>query len=454
YIYILVILFFITATGFIVFKYKKEETVKANTEYGLLERKGQAANTSEWTKTKTTAETLLGKIKQQPNDVNALLELTALYVKEARVTGNHVYYDMAAMKYADKALKIDSVNFIGLVFKSLIQMSQHHFSDGLATAQKAQRINPDNAYVYGLIIDGNVEMGNYKAAVENADIMVSLRPDLNSYSRVSYLREIHGDNKGAIEAMKMAVDAGAPGDEGAEWARVQLGHLYENIGEMKYAEMHYTISLDQRPGYPYALAGMARIALAQKDYTKAISLFEQANAELEDKPFHEDLIETYRLAGNSQKADEMAKTAIEKMSKDAKASEKDENIGHYSDRELAYAYLNVKNYDKALEHAMLEYNRRPDNIDVNEAIAWVYYNKGEYDKALPYLKTALKTNSKNPTLLCRAGLIYDKTGDKPLAKTTITKALETNPNIQQTLKTQSTQVLKNFSANNSQGYKG
>jgi len=50
------------------------------------------------------------------------------------------------------------------------------------------------------------------------------------------------------------------------------------------------------------------------------------------------------------------------------------------------AYLEVKDYDNALKHALLEYNRRPQNIDVNETLAWVYYNRGEYQKALPYMQ--------------------------------------------------------------------
>ena len=89
---------------------------------------------------------------------------------------------------------------------------------------------------------------------------------------------------------------------------------------------------------------------------------------------------------------------------------KDESIGHYSDRELAYAYLAAGNSDKALEHAMLEYNRRPNNIDVNEVVAWVHYQRGEFNKAIPFLKAALRTNSSNPTLLCRAALIFNKAG--------------------------------------------
>ena len=83
--------------------------------------------------------------------------------------------------------------------------------------------------------------------------MISIRPDIRSYSRIAYLREIHGDIPGAIEAMKMAVDAGAPGDENTEWCRVQLGKLYEKTGKIKEAEMHYAIALNNRQNYPYAL---------------------------------------------------------------------------------------------------------------------------------------------------------------------------------------------------------
>ena len=69
------------------------------------------------------------------------------------------------MKYINDVLNLDSLNFNGLVFKSLIYMSQHHFADGLVIAHKAQQVNPYNAYVYGLLVDGNVEMGNYDSAV-------------------------------------------------------------------------------------------------------------------------------------------------------------------------------------------------------------------------------------------------------------------------------------------------
>ena len=72
---------------------------------------------------------------------------------------------------------------------------------------------------------------------------------------------------------------------------------------------------------------------------------------------------------------------------------------------MANIYLFTADYDNALKHAIMEYNRRPGNIEVNELVAWIYFKSGKTEKALPYLKEALKTNSKHPRLIERAKLI-------------------------------------------------
>ncbi len=438
YIYTILLTFFCFCLCAIFIKYRNHELAT----YDLLDRKGLVGDSREWLVTRTYASSLQQSLKKNPTDVKSSLALAALFIQEARVTGNYVYYDKAAMKYVNDVLRADSTNFDALTFKALIYLSQHHFADGLAIAEKAKGINPYNAFIYGLVVDGNVEMGNYDSAVANSDKMVSIRPDLRSYSRISYLREIHGDYPGAIEAMKMALEAGAPGDEGTEWTRVQLGHLYENTGDLISAKMHYIIALNERPGYAYAMAGLGRIALSSKDYTTAISYYQKADSAVTDYSVKEELVEAYKLSGQQGKADAVSNVVIESMSKDAQGGRYDENMGHYADRELAYAYLKINKYDNALEHALLEYNRRPGNIDVNETVAWVYFCKGEYLKALPYLKVAMKTNSKNPTLLCHAGLIYERVGEKTLAKNNLQLALQSNPNIAEELKTKSANILQ------------
>jgi tetratricopeptide (TPR) repeat protein len=443
-IYIVCLIVFAVAVIGIILNYNRQQKEKEDKVYTLLPRKGAAANTAEWKDVKKRADGLFAALKQEPNDMNASIRLAALYIQEARETGNYMYYDQAAMKYVNNILKTDSTNFNALVYKSLLFLSQHHFAEGLTAAQKAQKVNPYNAYVYGLMVDGNVEMGQYDSAVANADKMVSIRPDLTSYSRVSYLREIFGNYKTAIEAMKMAVEAGGAGDEHTEWTRVQLGNLHEKTGDYKTAENLYNMSLSMRPNYPYALAGIARVAAAQNDYRKAIAYYEKADSLITDNSMKEELVDLYRLTGQNKKADEVANSVIEDLSKNAQAGDKDQNIGHYADRELAYAYLKVKDLDKALDHALLEYNRRPDNIDVNETVAWVYYNKGEYTKALPYIKAALKTHSKNAVLLSRAGLIFYKTGEKELAKSMLQEAAVSNSYIGSTLKAETLTAIQNM----------
>ena len=426
-LYILLISISVIAIAAILYSYNRKASENANKIYTLLPRKGVSKSDKEWEKVRNQSNVLLDALKQEPTDIKANLALAALFIQEARASGNHMYYDAAALKHINRVLAGDTSNFNALVFKSLIYLSQHHFAEGLQTAKKAQKINPYNAYVYGLMVDANVEMGNYDSAVANADKMVSVRPDLTSYSRISYVREILGDYPGAVEAMRMAVTAGGPGDENTEWTRVQLAQLYEKTNNFAKADTLYQSSLNLRPNYPFAIAGLGRVALAAKDYNKAIAYFERADSFIVDNSIKEELVDAYRLAGQQDKANKVADQLIESLTKDANAGNQDENIGHYGDKELAYAYLKVNKVDKALDHAMLEYNRRPENIDVNETVAWVLYKKGDYAKALPYIKTALKTQSKNPILLSRAALIFSKAGDPKQAQALLQKTTISNP---------------------------
>ena len=111
----------------------------------------------------------------------------------------------------------------------------------------------------------------------------------------------------------------------------------------------------------------------------------------------------------------------------AKEADSNEQMGHYADRELAYAYLKTNELDKAMEHAKIEYDRRPDNIDVNETMAWVLYKRGQYAEAQKYMQVARRTGSKNPVLLCRAGLILTKMGKTAEGQTLIENSLKTAP---------------------------
>lgn len=390
-------------------------------------RIGQLALGGEWVNTKAAMEGLLAKLRADPTDQKSRLLLAEAYMQEGRITGNHPYYDAAAMQLLQEVLKADPESFEALCCQASLSLTQHHFSQGLALAEQAQTINPNSGYVYGLLTDANVELGHYDQAVKMADKMNQVRPDLTAYARVSYLREIHGDVPGAIEAMDMAVKAGFAGLEQTEWSRVALGHLYEVSGHLDQAAGYYQQALALRPNYAYALAGLARVAAAHQDYATAITNLNLARATVKDYAFTDELVDVYRLNKQPAEAAKMARESVAMLAEAAQQANDKEELGHYTDRELAYAYLKTGDLAKALEHAKIEYARRPDNIDVNETLAWVYYKRGEYAEAQKYMQVARRTNSQNPVLLCRAGLILSKTGQVAEGRALIEKAVRVAP---------------------------
>ena len=407
----------------------------------LKDRRGDLSAGKEWLNTKAAIEGLQAKLRANPQDHKSRLLLAQAFMQEARVTGDHGYYDGAAMQLLETVLQAEPENFEALCCKASLCLTQHHFAQGLGIAQKAQKINPNSGFVYGLLTDANVEMGHYDEAIKMADKMNQVRPDLPAYARVSYLREIYGDMPGAIEAMDFAVKAGYIGLEQTEWTRVALGHLYEVSGDTARASGYYRMALMARPGYAYALAGLGRVAAARKDFARAIKLYQQARITVKDYAFTDELTDLYKLNGQADDSKKMAEESIDMLASAAKEADDNEQMGHYADRELAYAYLKTNELDKALEHAKIEYARRPDNIDVNETMAWVLYKRGSYPEAQKYMQVARRTGSKNPVLLCRAGLILTKVGKTAEGQVLIEQSLKTAPYLNSDLEAEGKKLL-------------
>ncbi|MBK8846590.1 MAG: hypothetical protein IPO27_08655 [Bacteroidetes bacterium] len=83
---------------------------------------------------------------------------------------------------------------------------------------------------------------------------------------------------------------------------------------------------------------------------------------------------------------------------------------------MAEFYCKLNNYDAALKHALIESNRRPDNIEINRVLAWIYFKKNALNLADAYINKALVTNCKNPNLLLQASLIKKAVGKHEAAK--------------------------------------
>jgi tetratricopeptide (TPR) repeat protein len=368
----------------------------------LLERNGELATAAEWSKTKEKTAELKAKLTTQPADIKTRLQLATIFITEQRITGEHHFYYPAIEKILNGVLSIEPKNFEATVYKASLRMSQHQFADAKKLAEEAKAINPDNAYVYGILVDANVELGNYEEAVAMSDKMQALKPSLESYSRASYLREIYGDYNGAIEAMKLAVKAGLPGSEPQSWSLNVLGDLYYNTGNWAAAENAYAENLAIRPSYAPSMAGLAKVEAKKKNYARALALLDSAIAIMPQPGFDEQKADVYAAMGDTKKAMD-AYAAVQKLLID------DANSGHHAvSLELTRSFIKTNQWDSAKKYAMMEYSVRPKNIDVNNELAWIAYNQKDIAKAKEYLKAALSTGSKNPELLVRATAINTK----------------------------------------------
>ncbi len=372
----------------------------------LLDRHEAIRNGKEWDDVQNFYGAQRQAIIANQNALEPRLKLAELFTQEARVTGEHPHYYPAALQMLEEVLmripqedfsklKIHQkdILFRALAAKASVQLSLHDFSKALETATKAVGINPHNAQIYGALVDANVELGNYAKAVEMADKMVSIRPDLRSYSRVAYLREIYGDIPGAIEALDMAIKAGLPGQEATAWARLTLGNLHQTYGDWKKAEMQYQMILAERTDYPFAIAALAEVETHKKNFEKAEELLKKATSIIPEVGFYEKLAELYKMTGRTAEYEGLVPEILKMMQEDMEK-------GHNMSLELAALYTDLQpDYDKALEYALGEEQKRPANIDVNRLLAKIYANKKDFEKAKEHLAKASVTNSKNPELL-------------------------------------------------------
>lgn len=380
----------------------------------LLARSGEMGPESERKAIENEYNQAVEQLKVDTADAKPYLHLASAFILEGRVTGNGVYYSNAAIKMLDHILQdgrgaVDD-RFQAITLKSTVLLNLHQFQQALDVAKQGLAINDFNAGLYGALTDAHIELGQYDEAVKTCDKMLSLRPDLRSYSRASYIRQIFGDNAGAIDVMKMAVESGVPGDEATEWARVNLGDIYLNTGKIDSAYYEYQSALNVRPNYPHANMGLARAAAAEKKYDEAIAHARDAIKVLSEGAFIAYLADLHELKGDAQKAKEIRSDVKESIVEAEKEAEK-QPVQHNGNRELAMAFLNTGDYKEALAYAQKDYQRRPENNDVNELMGWINYQMGNPAKAKEYAAKSLRTNTKNPISLYRAGLIYEGAGE-------------------------------------------
>lgn len=362
---------------------------------------------------------LQDQLRANPNDWEAYSELGLAYLQKVRETSDPTYYLKADM-VIQEALKQQPDDYTAAGAAGALALARHQFVSALSWGERAKQINPTRSYAYGVIADAQIELGRYSEAVATLQTMVDLRPDMSSYSRISYLRELHGDTPGALDMMQLAVDSGLPEAESTAWSRTQLGNLYFNMGKLNEADAEYQYTLQNRPGYVYAIAGLGKVRAAQGRYAEAIKLLTQATDIVPLPDFVITLGDLYEKTGQPDAALKQYRLVgvIEKLYQ-----------ANGVDLDMETALFNADhdiNLADTVALARKAYVARP-SIQGADVLAWSLYKVGNYAEAQKYSRQALELGTKDALKWFHAGMISYQLGDAAQAREYLAQAVTINP---------------------------
>jgi tetratricopeptide (TPR) repeat protein len=345
-------------------------------------------------------------VAADPADPAAATLLGDAYYLRARETGDPAFYDRADRAYKS-ALATAPDDPLALTGAATLALARHDFAAGLELAQRARRAEPGLLRPYPAIVDARIELGRYAAAERTLERLVTLKPNLAAYARVSYFRELTGDLDGALRAMRLAISAAA-GGESLAYVQTLAGGLEIQRGNYDRAERSYRAALAAQPGYAPALAGLARADAARGDLDAAIAGYRDVVARL-PLPEHAIALAEAELAAGREAA---ARRDLALVAVEARLLER---AGVDVDVELALFEADHGDPARAVELGRSVWREAP-SVRSADALAWALHSAGRHDAAFAMSREAMRLGSADPSFLYHAGVIAADAGRDEVAR--------------------------------------
>jgi tetratricopeptide (TPR) repeat protein len=354
------------------------------------------------------------RVAAEPANAERWIELGEGWIRKARGSGDPAFYANANAAAA-RALAIDPASLRARDLQALVALNDHRFAQAAALAGDVLARRPDDLLALGALSDALLEQGRFDEAKAAVARMMDLKPGYAAYARASWLRWLTGDADGAIELMRLAIDAADLRDpEPRAWAIAQAALYFWHRGDLRGADAGFDLALRTLDGYPPALVGKARVAIATGDPARAVKLLERAWA-ASPLPETEWLLADARtLAGDAKGAAEAEARVVRQ--------------GARGDPRTLSLFDSVRDRDRgeALRLAREERRTRGD-VHTHDVLAWALYRAGQPGEARAESDEALRLGTREARLLFHAGAIAAAAGDAARGGDLLRQALALNP---------------------------
>jgi cytochrome c-type biogenesis protein CcmH/NrfG len=344
---------------------------------------------------------LQAAVRANPRNADEYVLLADAYMQKVRETGDAGYYRRAegVLAIARRLDPRDSAVYTGL---GTLALARHDFRAGLAYGRRAQALAPDLVRPLGVVVDAQVELGRYHDAARTLQRMIDEKPNLASYARVSYFRELHGDLDGAAQAMRLAVNAGGAAPENVAYVQTLLGQLELTRGHLAAASRAYRLALYRFPSYAPALAGLARVDLASGRRALGIRRLRDVVSRLPLPEYVIALGEAELAAGRGRAARE--DFALVRAEQRLLAAN-----GVNTDTEIAVFEADHGSPARALVLARRSWRNAP-SVRSADALGWALTAAGHPRAGLTWARRALRLGSRDPKFLYHARVARAKAG--------------------------------------------
>jgi tetratricopeptide (TPR) repeat protein len=318
------------------------------------------------------------------------------------------------------ALAVEPDHAPALGLRGLALLNDHRFEEARRLAEELLARDRDDVMALGFLSDALLELGRYEEAALVAQRQVAAWPGMASYARGSYLRWLNGDGPRAKVLVREALHGRDPRDpEPAAWTFVEAAALFWHEADLPGADAVYAEALKWVPGYPAALVGRARVAMARNAARQAVDLLERAYAA---RP----LAETAWLLGDAREMlgdHEGAGRAYDLVVRQGRRGDKLTLALFYATKD--------RDHEEALRLVEEERASR-GGIYLDDVHAWALFRLGRTAEARAASERALRLGTQDARLLYHAGAIRVAMGDAAGGRRLVRRALALNPHFDRT----------------------
>jgi tetratricopeptide (TPR) repeat protein len=358
-------------------------------------------------------------VRRNPRRSADLTALGFAYLQRWRDTADASFLPRAetALLRAGRVAPSDALVLTGL---GSLALTRHEFGDALLLGRRAQKLAPFSVRPLGVVGDALLELGRYPEAFAAFERMSALKPNVASYTRIAYARELIGHRRGAIEAMELALGAASGQPEASAWVAVELAKLEIARGRIARADRLVGDSLVLVPGYVYALEQQARIAAARDDLPRALRIARNAALAVPLPQMVSLLVDLEKRAGNADRARSALRTAkaIDRLLASDGIRSDIESVLFDADHRLRT--------DTLVARARAARAAAP-SIWGDDAVAWALARTGRCREARTWSDRSLRLGTRDGLLFFHRAAIEQCAGSAASARSFARRALTDDP---------------------------